>query len=129
MSFSSAGQRYVIKVLGQQFNLTAAKVEESLLKEESTYVTISDFLKGEERASKLLFFYQSRDSYTEEGDLVEAPDGAPAELYLCAGEVERQKAPAVFFTKNGDKVGGLTRRFKLSAPLDLHPQQCPTFAT
>ena len=52
MSYSSTSQRYIVKILGSQFGLSATKVEE-FLGDERTYSAIADFLKGEERVSKL----------------------------------------------------------------------------
>lgn len=72
MSYSSGAQRYIVKVLGTQFGLRAEQVEE-FLGDERTYQAIDDFLKGKETVPKLLFFYQMRDSFTEEGEFIEAP--------------------------------------------------------
>ena len=72
MSYSSAAQRYLIKIIGQQFGLSAYEVEE-FLANESTYSTVSDFLKGDERVPKLVFFYQTRDTITDDGELIAAP--------------------------------------------------------
>ena len=75
MSYSTAAQRYLIKVIGMQFSLSAYQAEE-FLGGESTYSTIMDFLNGDERVPKLLFYYQPRDAVTDDGELLEAA-GAP----------------------------------------------------
>ena len=71
MSYASASQRYIIKVLGAQFGLSTSAVEE-FLGDERTYASINDFLKGDERVPKLLFFYQTRDMFTDDGEFIEA---------------------------------------------------------
>jgi len=100
-------QGYIFKVIAQQLGLTVAKVESQFDGDEKTLSTISDFLKGDEKVGKLLFFYQARDTITVDGETIEAPDSAPPQLFLTTGEFDRQKAPAVFFvrtTKPGIEV-------------------------
>ena len=91
MSYSTPSQRYLVKVLGQQLGLSIARVEEEL-NDERTYSTIADFLRGDEKVAKLLFFYQSRDTITEDGELIEAPDSTMPQLYLTTGELEHRLA-------------------------------------
>ena len=69
--FSSAAGRYIIKVLGYQFGLSGSHVEE-FLSDDRTAKTVTDFLKGDERVTKLLFFYQTRDTMTDDGEFIEA---------------------------------------------------------
>ena len=110
MALASPSQKYLVKILGQQLGLSGAKVEDHL-NDEKTFSTIVDFLKGDEKVAKLLFFYQTRDTYTDDGEFIEAPDSAPAQLFLTTGEFDRQKAPAVFFvrtTKPGVEVADAT---------------------
>lgn len=98
--------KYIFKVLGQHFGLAAARVEE-FLDDEKSMATISDFLRGDERVTKLLFFYQSRDTFTEDGEFIEASDTAEPQLFLTSGDVDRQKGAAIFFlrlTKPGVEV-------------------------
>ena len=100
-------QGYIFKVIAQQLGLTVAKVESQFDGDEKTLSTIGDFLKGDEKVGKLLFFYQARDTITVDGETIEAPDSAPPQLFLTTGEFDRQKAPAVFFvrtTKPGIEV-------------------------
>ena len=82
MSYSSASQRYLVKIIGQQFGLSPYKVEE-FLGDESTYSTIEGFLKGDERVPKLLFYYQTRDTFTEDGEFIEAPGASARRLACC----------------------------------------------
>ena len=67
---SGGGQGYILKILGQHFGLQLQRVKEEL-NEERTYTAIVDFLKGDERVPKLVFFYQTRDAYAEDGEFVE----------------------------------------------------------
>ena len=70
-NFASGSARYVIKVLGYQFGLQTSLVEE-FLSEDRTVASINEFFKGDERVNKLLFFYQTRDTFTEDGEFIEA---------------------------------------------------------
>ena len=81
MAYSSGSQRYIVKILGAQFGLSTGAVED-FLNDERTFASISDFLKGEERVPKLLFFYQTRDTFTDDGEFIEA-SGARARSATC----------------------------------------------
>ena len=69
---SSGGQRYLIKVLSQQFGLGAQHIEE-YFNDEKIFPIIVSFLTGDDKISKLIFFYQTRDSFTDDGEVIEAP--------------------------------------------------------
>ena len=70
-AFSSGAGRYIVKMLGFQFGLSASNVEE-FLSDDRTVASIGEFLKGDERVTKLIFFYQTRDTFTEDGEFIEA---------------------------------------------------------
>ena len=73
MAFPASGPgRYIVKTLGFQFGLSASNVEE-FLSDDRTVASIGEFLKGDEHVNKLLFFYQTRDTFTEDGDLSKQP--------------------------------------------------------
>ena len=69
---SSGGQGYILKILAAHFGLPLQQVKEEL-KDERTYTAIVDFLAGDERVPKLVFFYQTRDQYAEDGEFIEVP--------------------------------------------------------
>lgn len=81
MSYSGAAQRYIVKIIGKHFGLSTPKVED-FLGDEATYSEIDDFLKGSDKVSRLLFFYQSRDVLAENGEVIEEL-GAPPEYSNC----------------------------------------------
>ena len=87
MAYSSGSQRYIVKILGAQFGLSTGAVED-FLNDERTFASISDFLKGEERVPKLLFFYQTRDTFTDDG---ESPTSALDAVLLPADELGRAR--------------------------------------
>ena len=70
---------------------------------------------------KLVFFYQTRDTYNPDTHELEfeAPDNATPQLFLTTGELERQKAPGVFFLR----CKGAT------AVNDQKPEEDLTYAT
>ena len=73
VEYSSAGATtYIFKILEKAFSLPINRVKEQLA-DDRTFQDISDFIAGNERVNKLVFFYQTRDSYDEHGDVVEVP--------------------------------------------------------
>jgi hypothetical protein len=117
MSYSSASQRYIIKVLGAQFGLSSGAVEE-FLSDERTYASINDFLKGDERVPKLLFFYQVRDSFTEDGEFIEA-SGAGCQPPLIFFHCESM----VVSTESACRIPPWPRRVAMVAPT-TDPPRC-----
>ena len=137
MSYSTPAQCHLIKIIGQQFGLSASRCEDAL-SSEKTYSTIADFLKGDEKVLKLIFFYQKRDTYTDDGDCIEAAgvlrlqlarlggqdthaactlaraDHEVPQLFLTTGELDKQKGPAIYFVRTTKPV-----RAALSRPRTL----------
>jgi len=72
MSAMEKARAYLVKVLAGQFALPAGRIEE-YFNDEKTFPIIASFLAGEDKTSKLLFFYQTRDTFTDDGELIEAP--------------------------------------------------------
>ena len=66
-----ARHRHIAKVVAQQFGLSVAAVEE-VLAEERALATAADFFAAEGNPSKLIFFRQSRDVFSEDGELIES---------------------------------------------------------
>ena len=104
---TSGGAGHILKILAQSFGLGVQKCKDEL-HDDKTYAAIIDFLKGDERVPKLVFFYQTRDTYNPDTHELEfeAPDNATPQLFLTTGELERQKATGVFFirTKGAKEV-------------------------
>ena len=67
---STGAQGYILKILGQHFGLPLQRVKEEL-SDERSHASIKDFLAGDEGVVKLVFFYQSRDQHTEDGEVIE----------------------------------------------------------
>jgi hypothetical protein len=67
--------RHIARVVAQQFGMTVAAVEE-VLADERHLTEAANFFAAEGTPSKLIFFRQSRDEFTEDGELVEAA-GSP----------------------------------------------------
>ena len=63
--------RHIARVVAQQFGMTVAAVEE-VLADERHLTEAANFFIAEGTPSKLIFFRQSRDEFTEDGELVEA---------------------------------------------------------
>ena len=66
-----ARHRYISRVLSQHFGMSAMAVEE-VLADDYNMQTISEFFQPEGVPSKLIFFKQSRDVQTDDGELIEA---------------------------------------------------------
>ena len=75
MNSLDSRHRHIIRILKQQFGLSETHIEDVLI-EERNYVLLTDFFHGQEKVSKLIFFYQTRDTFGDEGELIEAA-GAP----------------------------------------------------
>ena len=87
--YASAGsQGYILKILGQHFGLPLQRVKEELADERS-YTAIVNFIAGDEGVTKLVFFYQSRDQYAEDGEFIE-----PAGACCAATRAHRRSAAA-----------------------------------
>ena len=76
MSYASGAHKYIMKTLSQQFGLSPSKVEE-VFNDERTFNIVADFLHGEEKVNKLVFFYQTRDTFTEDNEIIEASGASP----------------------------------------------------
>jgi hypothetical protein len=92
---STGGQGYILKTIGHHFGLSLQRVKEDL-HDEPTYATINSFLKGEERVPKLVFFYQTRDSYTDDGEFVEAAGARRASRVEAACSARALRRPVAF---------------------------------
>ena len=66
-----ARHKHVTKVLKQQFGLPESHIEEVFI-EDRNYQLLQDFFHGEDKVPKLIFFYQTRDSFGEDGEIIEA---------------------------------------------------------
>ena len=82
--------RHIARVVAQQFSMTVAAVEE-VLADERHLTEAANFFAAEGTPSKLIFFRQSRDEFTEDGELVEAA-GSPHPRQSMRRE--RQSVPA-----------------------------------
>ena len=91
--------KHILKVLKQQFGLSETHIEDVLI-EERNFSLISDFFHGEEKVPKLIFFYQARDSFGEDGEIVEAAETEEPQLFLSTGDLDRQKSSGVYFLRN-----------------------------
>eukprot|EP00965_Chrysotila_dentata_P250546 6209514-Pleurochrysis_carterae.AAC.1 len=72
MAQLDARHRYMARVLALQYGMPVASCE-TVFEEEANAQTISDFFEADGVPSKLVFFKQSRDTVTEDGEVIEAP--------------------------------------------------------
>ena len=91
--------RHIAKVLKQQFPLSDHEIEDVII-EERNNLLLRDFFHGDERVPKLLFFYQTRDSFGEDGEMIEAADTDAPQLFMSTGDLDRQKSSGVYFLRN-----------------------------
>ena len=90
-----ARHRHIAKVVAQQFGLSVAAVEE-VLAEERALATAADFFAAEGTPSKLIFFRQSRDIFSEDGELIESAGArmhAPAHSAALPATLSLSRGP------------------------------------
>eukprot|EP00966_Prymnesium_polylepis_P148798 3437822-Prymnesium_polylepis.1 len=84
-----ARHKHILKVLKQQFGIADTHIEDVLI-EERNFALINDFFHGEEKVPKLIFFYQTRDSFGEDGEIIEAAETEEPQLFMSTGDLDRQ---------------------------------------